>query len=202
MALQIRSSQCPNAPPTAYITGEPISGSFTFQEIIIIVGWVCFGLTILLWLGLVIPHLRRYNVPDEQRQIFRIILTPLMYAIFAMPAIHDYSVAPYLAAVPSLYEAWALASLFLLYVHFVAPAAHTREDFFAQVEHRKQNGEIVPGGTLKLFRVCAQPSVLLSSSNASAATLENSIHLSCALYNLDHHWNDLGSHQGYLQYFT
>ena len=159
MALQVRSNQCPDAPSTAYVTGEPISGSFTFQQIILIVAWVCFGVTLLLWLGLAIPHLRRYNIPDEQRQIFRIILTPLIFAIFAVAAIHSYSAANYLAAIPNLYEAWALASLFLLYVHFVVPEAHTREEFFAQVEQRKQNGEIVPGGTLKLFRVCAQPCV-------------------------------------------
>ncbi|KIV91682.1 hypothetical protein PV10_06196 [Exophiala mesophila] len=152
MALRVRSNQCPDAPSTAYVTGEPISGSFTFQRIILIVAWVCFGITLLLWLGLVIPHLRRYNIPDEQRQIFRIILTPLIFAIFAVAAIHCYSAASYLAAIPNLYEAWALASLFLLYVHFVVPEAHTREEFFAQVEHRKQNGEIVPGRTLKLFR--------------------------------------------------
>jgi hypothetical protein len=138
--------------------GDPIAGSLTFQHIIQIIGWVCFGVTTLLFLGLCIPHFRRYRAPNEQRQVFRIILLPVVYSITSVVSIHAYKAAQYIEPIANLYEALALASLFLLYVHYVAPEVHSRDEFFHRLEQKKKNGEIVGGGSLRWFRVSHHPS--------------------------------------------
>jgi tellurite resistance protein TehA-like permease len=143
--------KCPST-ARAYVSGAPVVGSLSFKSLALIIGWVCFGITAVLWLGLVIPHLRRYNSPHEQRQIFRIVTTPLLYSLFGLISIYAYRKAPYLEHVPELYEAYALASLFMLYVHYTAPDTHSREEFFKTVK-RLSNGEEKPGGSFRFFRV-------------------------------------------------
>lgn len=127
-------------------------GSVSFKRLTLIISWISFGITVLLWLALIIPHLRRYNAPNEQRQIFRLIATPLMYSIFGIASIYATKAAVYLEPVPQLYEAYALASLFLLYVYYVAPEAHTRDEFFHNLEDISK-GHGKPGHGLRWFRV-------------------------------------------------
>lgn len=153
MSVPSDSSKCPVNGDNSYHEGDPIAGSLSFKQVILIVCWVCFGISVLLWLGLIIPHFRRYSAPNEQRQIFRIISTPLIFEIFTLASIYASHAAEYLEAVPSLFEAYALASLFLLYVHYVAPEAHSREEFFHNLEQKSSSGEIVHGGSLRWFRV-------------------------------------------------
>jgi hypothetical protein len=147
------SSDCPAGHSQSYVEGLPVSGSLSFRDIILIVCWVCFGVSILLWLALVIPHLRRYNAPNQQRQIFRIISLPVIFEAITIASVYAYHVSDYLEPIPNLFEAFALASLFLLYVHYVAPEAHTREEFFESLDRISSNGEVVPGGSLRWFRV-------------------------------------------------
>jgi len=146
------NATCPASPGNANMKGEPIAGSLTFQHLIQIIGWACFGLTALLSLGLIIPHLRNYRAPNEQRQIFRIILLPIVYSLVSVVSLHAYNAAQYIEPIAQLYEAVALASLFLLYVNFVAPEAHTRNEFFSKLENTTKKGQVVPGGSLKWFR--------------------------------------------------
>lgn len=157
------SSDCPAEPVSAGVKGEPIAGSLTFQHLITIVGWVCFGVSALLWLGLAIPHIRQYKAPNEQRQILRIISMPVVFAIVAVISIHVYKAAQYAEPIANLYEAYAMASLFLLYVHYVAPEAHRREEFFHNLENKSQSGEAVAGGSLRWFRVYKLDSLISAS---------------------------------------
>ncbi|KAI1612320.1 organic solute transporter Ostalpha-domain-containing protein [Exophiala viscosa] len=146
------NSTCPAEPANANAKGVPVAGSLTFQHLMQIIGWVCFGVTALLSLGLMIPHFLHYRVPNEQRQIIRIILLPVVYSLVYAVSLQTYSGAQYLEPIAALYEAVALASLFLLYVDFVAPGAGTRDEFFSKLENTKKKGRLVPGGSLKWFR--------------------------------------------------
>jgi hypothetical protein len=149
MGIISSSSNCPPRPDSG--PGQPIAGSLTFKHLISIICWVCFGVSTLLWLSLVIPHLRRYAAPNEQRQIIRIVLTPLVFAIFAVISTHAYHAADYLEPLSNLYEAFALASLFLLYVQYVAPDEAIREQFFQNLEVASKRGNVTDG--LRWFRV-------------------------------------------------
>lgn len=146
------SISCPPEPHFAGAVGEPIAGSLTFQNIMTITAWVCFGVTLVLWLGLTIPHLRRYKAPNEQRQILRIISMPVFFTIVALIVLHTYKAAQYVEPLASLYEAYAMASLFLLYVHYVAPEAHTRQEFFQNLQSKTKSGTVATGGSLRWFR--------------------------------------------------
>ncbi|OQU97624.1 hypothetical protein CLAIMM_03525 [Cladophialophora immunda] len=150
MVTMSGSLSCPPEPPSAGIVGEPIAGTLTFQNIMAISGWVCFGVTIVLWFGLAIPHLRRYKAPNEQRQILRIISMPVVFTMVALIVLHRYRAAQYVEPLANLYEAYAMASLFLLYVHYVAPEAHTREEFFQNLRSQSKPGN--EGGSLGWFR--------------------------------------------------
>lgn len=180
---------CPGAPGTAQANAEPISGSFTFQRILQITSWVLFGLSVLLWLGLIIPHLRRYKAPNEQRQIFRIILTPLVFSLASVVSLHTYSAAPYISPIANLYEAFALASLFLLYVQIVAPEIHSREEFFRAVENKRQSGEVIPGGLLRFFIVRLNPShgCFADSNRHATENLADRFSLCSHLHYSHHH---------------
>lgn len=133
--------------------GVPVIGSLTLQHLLQIISYACLGATACLWLGLAVPHLRRYRAPDEQRPIFRIITTPLVFAAVALASVHAYEIAQYLEPISNLYEAYALVSLFLLYVHYVVPEPHTRDEFFRNLQTVSKSGQQVAEGSIRWFRV-------------------------------------------------
>jgi hypothetical protein len=181
------SLSCPPDPHFG-VVAEPISGSLTFQDIMTITAWVCFGVTLLLWLGLAIPHLRRYKAPNEQRQILRIISMPVWFTIVALIVLHVYKAAQYVEPLANLYEAYAMASLFLLYVHYVAPEAHTRAEFFQNLQTMTKSGAAAAGGSLHWFRVCQLE--LLSKCVTlilSIEILEDCVSLHLAIHNSYHY---------------
>lgn len=170
--------KCPST-AAEYIAGTPIVGSLSFRTLALIIGWICFGITSVLWVALIIPHFRRYNSPHEQRQIFRIVTTPLIYSLFGLVSIYAYHAAPYLEPVPELYEAYALASLFMLYVHYAAPDTSSREEFFRNVKGMSKGRE-KPEGSLRHFRVSLQQETDISLT--LAVVVEDHISLRAALY--------------------
>lgn len=116
--------------------GLPIAGRLTFQQIIMLAGWACTAVTLALSLSLIIKHLRRHTVPAEQRQIIRMVFTSAVFAICNLLAIAFYSAAIYLTPIADLYEAFALASVFALFVHFVALDGKQHRDIF--IDRSKQ----------------------------------------------------------------
>lgn len=153
MGILSGSSECPAKPDGHGVRGDPVAGSLTFQDLISIISWACFGVTVLLWLSLIIPHLRRYRVPNEQRQIFRIVTTPLVFTIIGVISTHSYAAAEYIEPLANCYEAFGLASLFLLYVHYVTPDPATRNSFFQSLDNVNKKGVVTPGGSLRWFWV-------------------------------------------------
>ena len=89
------------------------------------------ALTLLISLANMAQHFRRYTVAKEQRQIVKILFTPVIFAIIAVAAMSDYHTAPYITPIAELYSAFSLAALFLLYVQFAAPDADFGQDMFA-----------------------------------------------------------------------
>lgn len=144
------------------LKGEPVAGSLTFQHILLIVSIACTGIVAFISYFLVFKHLHRYTQPKQQRQIIRIVFTPLVFSVFSALSILNYSAAIYLIPLRDLYETFALASLFLLFTEYVAPDPETRDAFFYNLENRKKRGsmfsrskeyDVIPGGSLKWFKV-------------------------------------------------
>lgn len=90
----------------------------------------CAAVTLLSAIALIAPHLRRYCVPREQRQIVRIIFTPFAFAIIALASISNYHAAPYIDPLGEYYSSFCLPALFLLYIQFVAPDSEFGDDMF------------------------------------------------------------------------
>lgn len=138
-----------------------IVGPSTLQHLLFLFSIVCAGITTIISLYLITKHLHRYTEPKQQRQIVRITFTPVVFATLSALSILSYSVAKYLQPLIDLYEAFALASLFMLYVEYVAPDEHTRPAYFSALENRKPKNKwkpagaytVVPGGSLKWFNV-------------------------------------------------
>ncbi|ETI26594.1 hypothetical protein G647_03372 [Cladophialophora carrionii CBS 160.54] len=151
MEFDSHSNACPAKPSGAGEKGAALIGSLTFQNLVSIIGWACFAASTILWIVLVIPHLRQYKAPNEQRQIFKIVSTPLIFTIVAVISTHTYHAADYLEPLANLYEGFALASLFLLYVQYVTPDVTTRDAFFQSLEKKGKNGGVTPGGSLRWF---------------------------------------------------
>jgi hypothetical protein len=159
------NSTCPLPADEAslLLVGEPIVGNLTFQHIMLIIGIGCAGAATALSLWLILKHLHRYTQPKQQRQVIRVIFTPAVFAVLSVLAILDYDAAIYIIPLRDLYETFALASLFLLFIEYVAPDEDAREAYFFNLENRKKRGskfsrskefDIVPGGSLKWFKVC------------------------------------------------
>lgn len=138
-----------------------ILGPFTLQHLLFLFSIACAGITTSISLFLITKHLHRYTEPKQQRQIVRIIFTPVVFAVLSALSILSYSVAKYLQPLIDLYEAFALASLFLLYVEYVAPDEHTRLAYFSAIENHKPKSKfkptgaytVVPGGSLRWYHV-------------------------------------------------
>jgi hypothetical protein len=81
------------------------------------------------------------------------MFTPVVFAIFNLLATAFYSAAIYLTPIADLYEAFALASVFALFVHFVALDASQHDEFFANIEQISRKGEVISRGSLGWFKV-------------------------------------------------
>ena len=141
----------------------------TFQHLLLAVGGGFVVVNILLTLRLAITHLKQYvvqgprrtssnehsyAVPEEQRQIVRLIWTPFVFAAVSLISIARYQLYPYILPLEDLYEAFGFTALFLLFVQFVAPDPVARGQFFQNHELRKTwSAKVVPGGAYKWFNV-------------------------------------------------
>lgn len=157
------------------LAGDPVLGSLTFQHLILLISIGCAGATTVISLFLILKHLHRYREPKQQRQVIRIIFTPVVFAVLSVLCILDYNAAIYIIPLRDLYETFALASIFILAVQYVAPDEATRDAYFSNLENRKKRGstfsrskeyDVIPGGSLIWYRVCDDSS--RSGSNADA----------------------------------
>lgn len=154
---------CPAAKNADQVTNtaDPIVGSVTFQNLILYICSGCLGLVGLTCLLNIFMHLSHYSDPKQQRQIIRVVFTPVVFCLFSVISVAEYSTAIYMVPIRDLYEVFAMASIFLLFIEWVAPDPSTRESYFANVENRKKRGskfskdksyDVIPGGSLKFFK--------------------------------------------------
>lgn len=157
MTISNRGNDSPSStcPPLPYSDSpEPISGGLTLQHIFLITAGVCVFLTAIISRFLVFKHLHRYTFPNEQRQIVRIVVTPIWFSTAALFSIAWYSAALYVQTVGYIYEAFALAAIFLLFVQYVAPDPHLRDAFFYNLPKLDRKGNETGQNSLAWFKVC------------------------------------------------
>ncbi|KAJ2065897.1 hypothetical protein IW146_000551 [Coemansia sp. RSA 922] len=91
------------------------------------VGWIisgAFALAATIISGLHIAgHLKHYTVPRQQRHIVRIILMIPIYGIISFLSYRFYREAPYYTAVRNCYEAFAIASFYMLLLQYIGDSS-------------------------------------------------------------------------------
>ncbi|EOD52494.1 putative duf300-domain-containing protein [Neofusicoccum parvum UCRNP2] len=112
----LRNKTCPA--PVSSVEAEPLSIGITLHNLLVYIAIPCVVLTAVISLFLIFKHLHRYTRPSEQRQIVRMVFTPVVFGVFALLALNFYDAHEYLMPLPDLYEAYALACLFVLFVHY------------------------------------------------------------------------------------
>jgi hypothetical protein len=130
---------------------QPVLGSVTFQHLILYICAGCTGVASILCLFNIFMHLGHYFRPKEQRQIIRVLFTQI-----------NCSSAIYMPPIRDLYESFATAAIFLLFVEYVARDPSTRSAYFSNLENRQPRGgrfsngnkgyDVVPGGSLPFFK--------------------------------------------------
>lgn len=121
--IMTQTKVCPT-PPT------PVSVVGTSNHAMVLISYACVGLTGVISLILILMHLFSFSAPKEQRQIIRIALVPLVTVAISCASIVAYDVSPYIKPIADLYEAFALASLFLLFVQFSVPSGTFGQELF------------------------------------------------------------------------
>ena len=144
---------------------KPIIGNVTLQHLMWYISGGFSVLAVILGTFLAITHLSCYVRPREQRQIIRIAFYPVVFCILGCFSIYSYPDSIYFLPSQQLYEPVALAAIFFLFIEFAAPNTETREQYFYELEHRKQKGgrfakfkrnkswDVVEGGSLRWYQV-------------------------------------------------
>lgn len=142
--------------PVILHEAEPIINDWTFHKLISVIAAVTTILTIIISSAASTRHLRHYTVPGEQRQMVRILLTPLIFSLFSFFSLWFYNAAAYLNAVAQLYEVFAVVAIFLLFLAFVCPNPEQYDEYFANLERRSIHGSHLKKhgqGSLRWFYV-------------------------------------------------
>lgn len=141
----------------------PIVGNVTFQNLLFYISLGFAGITVLSCLHIASTHLVCYVRPREQRQVIRILFYPVVLAVTSAFSILNYTAYLYLWPAAGLYEPISLAAIFFLFVEFAAPDTTTREQYFNDLDAKRQKGgrfelkkawTLVPGGSLRWYQVC------------------------------------------------
>jgi len=133
--------------------GQPLVGSLTLHHLMVLISAPCLALTVSSSLYLCWRHLHSYTAPQEQRQILRIVNLPVFYCLFNFLALCFYNDYLYIEPISGAYEAFAVASLFLLTLEYVCPDGTDREKYFENLPGEDKKGNPVPGGSLVWFQV-------------------------------------------------
>ncbi|KAK4548081.1 hypothetical protein LTR36_010801 [Oleoguttula mirabilis] len=126
--------------PSFLHEAEAIINAWTFHKLISVIAAVTTILTLIISSTAICRHLCHYTVPNEQRQIVRILLTPLIFSILSFFSLCFYNAAAYLNPVAQLYEVFAVVAIFLLFLAFVCPDPVEYDSFFGSLERRSNRG--------------------------------------------------------------
>lgn len=130
--LSIRAQTvCPADPPNPD-QAQLLPSGLSTHRVLQIIAVVSTTITGVLACGLILMHLLRFRIPDEQRQIIRLVAVPLIYAVISLLQIYFYDAADYLRPIADLYEAFAVAFLLMLFVHFAEPGLKSQGDAYSR----------------------------------------------------------------------
>ncbi|KJZ72973.1 hypothetical protein HIM_07545 [Hirsutella minnesotensis 3608] len=110
-----------------------IVGPLDFHNLARVVGASCTLVSVITSLYLVWMHALNYTQPREQRYIIRILFMVPIYAISSFCQIQWYWHAIYFQVISDCYEAFAIASFFALFCHYVAPDLHSQKAWFREM---------------------------------------------------------------------
>ncbi|KUJ18918.1 DUF300-domain-containing protein [Mollisia scopiformis] len=166
--------------PTSTVTDpaqSPIVGSLSFHQLITIISGACTVFACVLSFYLIFRHATHYSLPKEQRHIIRIIFMIPVFAILSFLSVIWYDGAEYLKPIESAYEAFALASFFLLLCAYVQEDDNERQTFLQTSGTMKQ----YTAATIGSFQFPVVMIVLLVVTEITQATgsyceTSNSIH--------------------------
>ncbi|KAM4058969.1 organic solute transporter ostalpha domain-containing protein [Hirsutella rhossiliensis] len=110
-----------------------IVGPLDFHDLARVIAASCTLIAVVMSLYLVSMHARNYTQPREQRHIIRLLFMVPVYAVSSFCQIQWYWHAIYFQVISDCYEAFAIASFFALFCHYVAPDLHSQKAFFREM---------------------------------------------------------------------
>ncbi|OJD38123.1 uncharacterized protein BKCO1_500068 [Diplodia corticola] len=180
MLDKLKNTTCPA--PISDVDGQPLDIGITTQWLLTYISIPCIAITTIACLYLIFKHLHRYSRPAEQRQIVRLIWTPVVYSVFSLLGLLFYDAYEYIEPLPELYEAFALACLFVLFVHYGRNPT-VRESGFTRSQTRNEFQSIadIKKTWIMVFQYPVVKTILIIAQEASTATgtycaASNSIH--------------------------
>ena len=149
-----KSSQC--NPPDLVPSQTPLVRGISFHHLIIFIGTICAALGIIISFAHILNHAFRAYRITEQKYLMRVQLVIPTFAITATVSEWYYSADQYLKPFPEVAEAFALVSLFQLFVQEAATSTdpHEQEAYFAQLPRyrRKKLYQLFKSNTPNVLR--------------------------------------------------
>jgi hypothetical protein len=97
------------------------------------ISYVSTWITCLILVSLKIVHLFNYRRPEEQRQIMRIFLAPVILSSVSLYEVLWYHIAVYIDPIANFYETIFLCAIFLLFLQYSAPGRKFGDEMFEMV---------------------------------------------------------------------
>jgi len=126
-----------NCPLPPYNTTSAVG---TSHNAMLYLGIVCLVLVTIMMAYLIFRHLTNYFKPREQRQIIKILVTPIVMAAVSVGCLINGIDASYVQPISYLYDAFAFPALFLLFVQFCVPDGQYGANLFATLYARASPG--------------------------------------------------------------
>ncbi|KAH7413086.1 organic solute transporter Ostalpha-domain-containing protein [Cadophora sp. MPI-SDFR-AT-0126] len=127
-------------PTPQYTDVEQVSvvGNLTFHQLIVIISGASLAFSCVVSFFLIFRHATHYSIPKEQKQIIRIVFMIPVFAACSFFSVAFNHAALYIKPIDDLYEAFALASFFLLLCAFIEENDAARQTFFTTSGTMKQ----------------------------------------------------------------
>jgi hypothetical protein len=104
------------------------------------IGWLIAGcaaaLTTCISLFTISGHLLHYNKPLEQRQVIRVLLFPVVYAIISFFSYRFFRAYTYYELIEAGYESFAIAAFLMLMLQFIGKSVQDQVSVFARKDKK------------------------------------------------------------------
>ncbi|KAJ4416231.1 hypothetical protein N0V85_002355, partial [Neurospora sp. IMI 360204] len=112
---------------------RPIAGPLTFHSLALIIAAASTLVAIFTSFYLIMRHATNYTVPEQQKQIIRILFMVPVYTCSSFLSLRFYYHAIYFQVLSDCYEAFAISSFFSLMCHYIAPDLHLQKEYFREM---------------------------------------------------------------------